>query len=951
MFWFETLGQRYFMCPKLILILPSSGYSCLTDYATQLKYVSSNSIIFIHGLFGHPKNTWTAKNTTRSNDIFWPHHLLPEVTPYARIITWGYDVRVESLLSATSRATLFQHAETLLVDIASVRQSAIETKRPIIFVAHSLGGIVIKDALSQSKQEHTHLKEILGATIGIAFLGTPHRGSQAASLGKIAFEISRVLMQNPNLRILRALEDKSEILERISKSFSQLLNDSISIHSFHEELETKGVSIVDASSSTLGYSQETRSSLHANHRNMTKFTSAKDINFQRVSSALRRWAERCESVVAPMSQDIFKLGNLGLDDPYCDTSDKAYKNILKLLNNPEARSRLQEIDPTFTDTYAWVFDEKLGYRAWLQGWNTSPVYWISGKPGSGKSTLMKYTLTHEATPRYLHENNQDAWLLTGYFFHDRGTTMQKSMKGFLCELLYQIMKRRRDYLALVQPILRDLGPEGMMNDSANGDDIRTLRRALTAISSGPDNSLNCCLFVDALDEHDGDHRELISVLKELAQSPWNTERRFRLCLAGRPENIFEAALGHHPGFAIQDHTHADIRRYIGGRIQDAESAVTDQSNGIIRRISEKIEQKANGVFLWVRLVMDEIVEGLCEGDTLDELEALLSEIPTELSALYTRAIRRIPRRSGTAIQKHRAEAYIMFRMASSALLPIPLQEFIKATMFLASGVSQIGKHNRTSRKHMQRRLRGRSGGLLEERSPESGNGVGRVQFIHQTVKEYVATEAGAAAIKGNDCPTADENGVLLIFRYMLERLMYDSQLTLTERDKESSHWARLQFADYATELENFGKPAATWIESRISIFKDDKLPTILLETHKGYPDRTLNFQGEKPYVTWLIVYVIFGLHISLQRTLSNHMYLLSPESSFVILKAALDNNQFRCFEVLLRTSNSQPCLQFTADSWSETNELFEKRRPSVTWEDWSDHTDLLHRLRPVEVCE
>jgi hypothetical protein len=210
--------------------------------------------------------------------------------PQARILTWGYDVSIDGMFSPASRASVFQHAETLLFDLASLRKTPSHKARPIIFVVHSLGGVVVKDALALSKIEKTFLREIFPATAGVCFLGTPHRGSKAASIGKIAFEISRLFFKDPNLKILRALEINSEILERVAKSFCQILRDgNIRVHSFHEELPLAGVQIVDTFSSSIGDASETRGVIRANHRNMARFSCVTDPGFKRVTSVLLRW--------------------------------------------------------------------------------------------------------------------------------------------------------------------------------------------------------------------------------------------------------------------------------------------------------------------------------------------------------------------------------------------------------------------------------------------------------------------------------------------------------------------------------------------------------------------------------------------------------------------------------------------------------------------------------------
>ena len=103
--------------------------------------------------------------------------------------------------------------------------------------------------LNASRNEVTYLKAILPATYGIVFLGTPHRGTSVATLGKIAQDITKILWKSPNMSVLRDLEISSQTLDRVSRGFSQILVDTpIEIHSFREELPTNGIMV--------GYSQQ-----------------------------------------------------------------------------------------------------------------------------------------------------------------------------------------------------------------------------------------------------------------------------------------------------------------------------------------------------------------------------------------------------------------------------------------------------------------------------------------------------------------------------------------------------------------------------------------------------------------------------------------------------------------------------------------------------------------------
>ena len=507
----------------------------------------------VHGLFGHPKEAWTSRVRTASattdtvhgtlsneadtgreenprkklkknprelfHEVFWPSDLLPSAIPQGRVLTWGYDVDIAHVFSKTSKASIFQHAETLLSDLVTLRYSMSDKSRPIIFIAHSLGGIVVKDALSLSRIESTHLNEILPATKGVIFLGTPHHGSDIASLGKTAAEMSRIFIQNPNVQVLRALENDSEILERISRTFGQVLySGQLNVHSFQEELETKGVKVVTSSSSTIGYFHEVRSTLHANHRDMAKFSSHDDSNFQRVSWVIRQWVEdieQSEEVAGPSSNVDLAPNDL----PDGLIFDKAYRECLAGLNL-ETEIRIHNVKPAYENTYDWLFDQNVGFGPWLAGEKATSLFWIRGKPGSGKSTIMKYAMTSPRTTQLLSNYNSMPWIIAGFFFHDRGTKMQKSAEGFLSGILRQLLQQRREIFPLIYSTFNSVSKlintdkECALNTPSYIWSLAQLQQALSLTICKSNVPLNCCLFVDALDEHDGNHRNLIAILME-----------------------------------------------------------------------------------------------------------------------------------------------------------------------------------------------------------------------------------------------------------------------------------------------------------------------------------------------------------------------------------------------------------------------------------------------------
>ena len=842
-------------------------------------------------------------------DVFWPRDLLPKAFPQARIVTWGYDVQIEGFLTATSQASIYHHAENLLSDLVMLRKSDVAKLVPLIFIAHSLGGIVVKDALSLSGHESTVINAVLPATIGVMFLGTPHHGSGAASLGKKAFEVSKIFFKKPNLQVLRGLETNSETLERISRSFGQVLSAGrFKVHSFREELPTHGLMVVGSASSTMGYLHETRGSLHADHRNLARFSSMEDIKFQRVISVLHDWVK--ESLAQQHNQQHRWSADEILALPDGLVFDEELSRCLTSLHSLEAQHRFEDIKPAHYKTYNWLFDHQVGFEDWLEGKIPSNIYWIQGKPGSGKSTLIKFAMNNPLTRELLMKYTNNFWMFVGFFFHDRGTTMQKSAEGFLREVLYQIIHHQKQLFVLIYPIFaRVCEQRGQSTNRsksfADGWTLSVLRDALELIGRKSTNEVNLCLFVDALDEHDGNHRELILILRSIAQLTANPVFRVRLALAGRPENVFKTAFQGCPGFSIHEYTTDDIRHYAEDRIKaDMPGELSIEYEEGIRNLVEKIVGEAQGVFLWVRLVVNEIVEGICEGDTTEELVTLLSTIPTELGELYKRALCRSSRSSLEAFERNRIEAYVMFQLATYAREPFYIDKFLTATYFLTAGRGTHPDLQRLSSEQMERRLNSRSAGLLEV----SRKGKGPVQFIHQTVKEFVTAGDGKTVIREGLSDRRLESGFGLIFRYTLKLF---ENFTEDAWDLDAQIIATGNFVYYAYILEESEELCvADSFEPAVFGLPEEVQDQILVSiAAKFYQRRISKFRRENVIqnmtrnnrIRYCLFYILCNLPLSLKKSLASHEARMSQLECYALLQAA---NRVKC-----RSQGSAQVLQ------------------------------------------
>jgi triacylglycerol esterase/lipase EstA (alpha/beta hydrolase family) len=180
--------------------------------------------VAIHGLGGHPFRTWTDKD-----GHLWLRDSLPEHIPHSRIFTYGYD---SGIFFSRSRSQTHDFALDLLFRLHSEQRSH---PRPILFVCHSLGGVVFKQALVLASSNRDHYGDLLKSIRGVVFMGTPHRGSRTAGP---ALHLSRII-NTPffggaiRSDLVKALKVSSQSLEEISYMSLSLLQD-LSIVSFYE---------------------------------------------------------------------------------------------------------------------------------------------------------------------------------------------------------------------------------------------------------------------------------------------------------------------------------------------------------------------------------------------------------------------------------------------------------------------------------------------------------------------------------------------------------------------------------------------------------------------------------------------------------------------------------------------------------------------------------------------
>jgi hypothetical protein len=362
------------------------------------------------------------------------------------------------------------------------------------------------------------------------------------------------------------------------------------------------------------------------------------------------------------------------------------------------------------------------------------MFWIKGKPGSGKSTLMKYILNDYRTQKALSANSRRHLCTAAFFFHDRGVHEdQKSFEGLLRSIIHQILESVPELLlAIVDIYRRALAEDGQCRWS-----IHELEAALRKILHQKD-VLGCiCLFIDALDEYKGRKDDISRFLKDLVEVTPGQQLVIRICASSREWNVFSQLLGGNPTLTLQDWTKDDIRLFASERLEEAHREGTDI-------VVQEITARAEGVFLWVKLVIRELWQPLCDGEPMKGVLALLSELPDELPQFYERMLKSVPAKDySTALG-------LIGLVLSSEMLSFEAAEFRFAfdlirgdNMLPEDFVSRFSVKDYDLNDETIRHVRALSGGLLEVVGPKT------VQFIHQTAKTYVHISEDRTMFRGN----------------------------------------------------------------------------------------------------------------------------------------------------------------------------------------------------------
>ncbi|KAI1754837.1 hypothetical protein F4782DRAFT_491746 [Xylaria castorea] len=381
------------------------------------------------------------------------------------------------------------------------------------------------------------------------------------------------------------------------------------------------------------------------------------------------------------------------------------EDCLRSLSFPSMHTRRQNIDDALSGTCDWLFSttEFVKWRDPDDLPSHNGILWIKGKPGTGKSTLMNNTLS------YCENNFGD--LIMAYFFNARGGVLEKTPLGMMRSIVYQLLRKDDTLHGIFLDYYRDKRMISSGRELQWGQS--ELRKFMLSIVKQPQPGLKpLLLLVDALDECDEkDVRGVVDFFQTLSDNAVEGGVELRICLSSR----------HYPQVSMKKNLELIVERR-----QEHERDITTYVEEKLYTENDCIKSqtlvKANGIFMWVILVVAMLNKAYDEGRD-EAMQKALDEVPKDLEGVFATLL--------DVGDSHKAELIRMLQWVLFSRRPLKPEELYVAAV----------REPLPSYEVIQRRITSSSKGLIEVRK-EKGRTKEKavtelVQFIHLSVNDFL----------------------------------------------------------------------------------------------------------------------------------------------------------------------------------------------------------------------
>lgn len=388
--------------------------------------------------------------------------------------------------------------------------------------------------------------------------------------------------------------------------------------------------------------------------------------------------------------------------------------------------RLGDINPRNEGTMKWLHrarafkgengklnrDEFHDLETWLD--HGPGLFWITGRPGSGKSTAMRFiyenakrfhSIRHSSNTQTIndpvrqtsedssdsmilatrHHSNNDCCLI-GLFITDRGAQEQRRWEPMLHGILLQLLKAQPALLRYLfaymvkkrvqmRPSIDNMvRTPGMMEQEIPEWSPSSVMEALMHCKKQNLRPFRALITVDGLDELESmeDCKGMVKFLKQLSDDSGESSNTFRICLSSRSEEVFRILFQDTWRIEIHRHTEDDIRYFTWSQLSTSSRFTGMKLDDVFDQLAHVLDYvgtNAQGVFLWARSVVNVIFEALEGSEPLKNIPSLLQQLPTETKELYRYILRRIE-------PELRQRAFIMLEVVLRSRRPVTLLELL-----------------------------------------------------------------------------------------------------------------------------------------------------------------------------------------------------------------------------------------------------------------------------------
>lgn len=319
------------------------------------------------------------------------------------------------------------------------------------------------------------------------------------------------------------------------------------------------------------------------------------------------------------------------------------RTIAKGIQFSTIQTREDSIPKTCENTYSWILQDESPTQDGITTRNTFPkwldddsqkAYWITGKPGSGKSTIMKMILNQEYLKDWLSRSlGTLRFLLVKYYAWISGDTLQKSIEGLKKTIIFQALEQYPDLAPALTPrrwafcqVLRSTSDLPLW-------DKWEVEESFEALLSSCGGTIKLVLFIDGLDEFKTPPFEIIKCIRYMMT---RCSHGFKACVASRPWPEFQDEFSDGPMLQMHLLTQNDMKIFVNKTLTINKGFV-EQSQlhpDVAEKLLTDIVEKANGVFLWVSIVVQHLSSGFSGGESIFQARKTLEALPSDISSLY-----------------------------------------------------------------------------------------------------------------------------------------------------------------------------------------------------------------------------------------------------------------------------------------------------------------------------